>query len=184
MEGNGKEQWFAIRVTYCREMKVKAELDELGVSCFVPMRVVKRMVGERLVKREVPSVHNLVFVRCTRAWLTEYKQHTELPVRYVMDRERHAPLVIPDGQMASFIAVAGSGSEDVVYLQPNEQALQRGDRVRIVAGLFAGAEGVLLRVKGDRRVVVSIAGLVTVATAFVHPSLIEKLPSPSPNGKS
>jgi len=30
--------WFPMRVTYQREMKVKAELDRLGIECFVPMR--------------------------------------------------------------------------------------------------------------------------------------------------
>ena len=169
------EQWFALRVTYCRELKLKRVLDDLGVGCFVPMKTVKRPQGERLVKRQVPSVHNLVFVRCTRQWLADFKSRTELPVRYIMDRSRRVPLVVPDRQMESFIAVAGSGSEEIVYLPSDEQGLKRGDRVRIIAGLFAGAEGVLLRVKGDRRVVVDLCGLVAVATAFVHPSMIEKI---------
>ena len=30
--------WFPMRVTYQREMKVKAELDRLGIENFVPMR--------------------------------------------------------------------------------------------------------------------------------------------------
>ena len=30
--------WFPMRVTYQREMKVKAELDRLGIECFIPMR--------------------------------------------------------------------------------------------------------------------------------------------------
>ena len=40
---------------------------------------------------------------------------------------------------------------------------------------FEGCEGVFMRLKGDRRVVVSIPGVVAVATAFIHPSLIQKL---------
>jgi transcription antitermination factor NusG len=53
--------------------------------------------------------------------------------------------------------------------------------VRIIGGMFAGAEGVFVRVKGDRRVVVNIEGLVAVATTFVHPSMIEKITDPEPN---
>ncbi len=30
--------WFPMRVTYQREMKVKSELDKLGIESFVPMR--------------------------------------------------------------------------------------------------------------------------------------------------
>ena len=44
-----------------------------------------------------------------------------------------------------------------------------------MAGVFEGAEGVLVRVKGDRRVVVAIEGLVAVATTFIHPSMLEKI---------
>ncbi|MBP5498693.1 MAG: KOW motif-containing protein, partial [Muribaculaceae bacterium] len=73
------------------------------------------------------------------------------------------------------IAVAGHHEEEIVYLDPAELNLTKGDRVRVLAGPFAGAEGVFVRVKGDRRVVVTIEGVVAVATTFVHPSLIEKI---------
>ena len=53
--------------------------------------------------------------------------------------------------------------------------LKKGDKVRITGGIFSGVEGVFVRVKGDRRVVVSIQGIMAVATAFIHPSLIEKI---------
>ena len=42
--------WFPMRVTYQREMKVKAELDRLGIENFVPMRYKvwnRRMAGIR-----------------------------------------------------------------------------------------------------------------------------------------
>lgn len=41
------------------------------------------------------------------------------------------------------------------------------------AGFSEGVEGEFVRVKGDRRVVVSIQGVMAIATAFIHPSLIE-----------
>lgn len=50
--------------------------------------------------------------------------------------------------------------------------MQKGDRVRITGGVFEGVEGIFVRVKGDRRVVVSIQGVMAVATTFIHPSLI------------
>ena len=36
--------WFLMRVIYSREMKVKGELDQLGIACFLPMtyRLVER----------------------------------------------------------------------------------------------------------------------------------------------
>ena len=47
--------WFPMRVTYQREMKVKAELDRLGIENFVPMRyriVERRVDGTTELRRE------------------------------------------------------------------------------------------------------------------------------------
>ena len=127
------------------------------------------------MRQLVPLIHNLVFVRSTREKLDEIKRDISLkvPIRYIMDRETRRPLVVPDRQMHSFIAVAGAYDEQIVYLDPTIVSLREGDRVRIVGGVFSGVEGIFIRIKGDRRVVVSIEGVMAVATAFVHPSLIE-----------
>ena len=37
MEQTSEKKWFAIRVTYNRELKVKVELEAKGIECFVPM---------------------------------------------------------------------------------------------------------------------------------------------------
>lgn len=167
--------WYAIRVTYNRELKVKAELDAMGVENFVPMQYIEVLHNGRSVRRLVPSVHNLIFVRMAEADMKELKATTKLPVRYIMDREKKCPIVVPDVQMANFIAVAGTANDQLVYFDPAVVQMKKGTRVRVTGGIFAGLEGVFMRVKGDRRVVVSIPGLVAVATAYIHPSLIEKL---------
>ncbi|WP_286008036.1 UpxY family transcription antiterminator [Barnesiella viscericola] len=170
-------KWFAIRVTYSREMALKGYLDQYGIESFIPMQYKEFIKGERKVRKLVPVIHNLVFVRLNREKMDEIKADISLkiPIRYIMNRERREPLVVPDRQMYSFIAVAGAYNEQVVYLDSNVLSLREGDRVRITGGVFAGVEGVFLRIKGDRRVVVSIEGVMAVATAFVHPSLIERV---------
>ena len=98
------------------------------------------------------------------------------PLRYIMDRETRQPITIPEQQMRNFIAVAGTYDQQIVYLPPMDvTAMSKGDRVRITGGIFEGVEGVFVRIKGDRRVVVSIQGIMAVATTFIHPSLIEKI---------
>ena len=77
--------------------------------------------------------------------------------------------------MEDFILVAGSLDEQLVYLKPDEINLSKGDRVKIIEGPFKGVEGTFIRIKGDRRVVVAIEGLMAVATTFIHPSLIVPL---------
>lgn len=169
------KQWFAIRVTYNREMKVKRELDSLHIENFLPMthRIVIR--GERKIKELVPAIHNLIFVYITATELKSYKATTSLPIRYIMNRETREPIVIPERQMKNFIAVAGNISEQIVYLEPNLSNFKKGDKVKIIGGVFEGAEGYFMRIKGDRRVVVCISGIAAVATAFIHPSLVTKI---------
>ena len=174
-KGREKEVWYAIRVTYNRELKVKADLDARGITNFVPMQYRREERHGVMVKRLVPSVHNLIFIHLTPSEMKEYKMSTELPIRYIMNRETHKPITVPTREMESFMKVAGTYDEKLIFLNPNPGDFSLGERVRIIGGMFAGAEGVFVRFKGDRRVVINIEGLVAVATTFVHPSMIEKI---------
>ena len=173
---NTDKQWYAIRVTYNRELKVKADLDAQGIDNFIPMKYVSVMRGkERRVRKLVPAIHNLIFMLVDRATMVQYKATTTLPIRYIMNRETHQPVVIPRKQMDNFIAVAGNHSEQLLYIENDPITMRKGDKVRITGGLFEGAIGTLMRIKGNRRVVVSIPGVIAVATTDIHPSLIEKI---------
>lgn len=170
-----EKMWYAIRVTYNRELKVKADLDSRGIENFVPMQYKHMRKGAKIIKKLVPTIHNLIFVLIDKKSMVEYKATTTLPIRYIMDREKHVPMVIPRRQMDNFIAVAGSYDEQLIYIENDPGMLKKGDKVRVLGGIFEGAEGTLLRIKGDRRVVVSIPGVIAVATANIHASLLEKI---------
>ena len=173
--------WYPLRVTYNRELKVKADLDALGVTNFVPMQYRREERNGRMVKRLVPSVHNLIFVKMTPSKMTEYKKTTALPIRYIMNRETRRPITVPEQEMENFIRVAGTYEEKLVYLNPDPGDFAKGERVRVIGGPFAGTEGIFIRVKGDRRVLINIPGVVAVASTFIHPSMIEKITDPEPN---
>ncbi len=180
-KGREKEVWFAIRVTYHRELKVKEDLESRGITCFVPMQYRREERNGVMLKRLVPSVHNLIFVYIKPSDMAEYKKTSDMPIRYIMNRETRKPITVPTREMENFIKVAGTFEEKLIYLNPDLGDFAKGERVRIIGGMFAGAEGVFVRVKGDRRVVVNVEGLVAVATTFVHPSMIEKITDPEPN---
>ena len=180
-KGREKKVWYAIRVTYHRELKVKEDLDARGITCFVPMQYRREERHGVMIKRLVPSVHNLIFIHITPSGMKEYKASTDLPIRYMMNRETHKPIIVPTREMENFIKVAGTYEEKLIYLNPDPGDFAKGERVRIIGGMFAGAEGVFVRIKGDRRVLINIEGLVAVATTYVHPSMIEKITDPEPN---
>ena len=159
--------WYPLRITYSRELALKNYLDSKQIENFIPMRYEYIVRNECKIRKLVPAIHNLVFVRSTRKQLEEIKEAKGaiLPIRYIMDCETQQPITI----------VAGNCDQQVVYLDPTTINLKRGQRVRITGGVFEGVEGEFVRIKDDRRVVVVIQGLMAVATAFIHPSLIEQI---------
>ena len=173
-------EWYAVRVMYRKEMQVKTHLDNLSISNYIPMKYIEVPApkgGGRPKRKLAPVIHNLIFVRTERPVIDAVKRELETrsPIRLVIDPGTRQPVVIPDKQMQDFIAVTGSYDEQLVFLDNETIDLKTGDRVRITGGPFAGVEGELMRIRGDRRVVVRLSGIMAVATAFIHPSLLEKI---------
>ena len=52
-------QWYALRATYSRELKVKEKLDAIGVRTFVPMMWRTKTVEGKSERKLVPAVGNL-----------------------------------------------------------------------------------------------------------------------------
>lgn len=171
------KNWFAIRITYGRELLLKDMLDVEKIENFIPMRYDYILKNGRRLRKLVPAIHNLVFVHSTRQRIDELKEKfgVKIPMRYVMNRTSHQPIIIPDIQMRSFILVSGSYDEAVLYIEPTELALTKGQKVRITDGIFKGVIGEFVRIRHDRRVVVNIEGVMAIATTFVHSSLIEPI---------
>lgn len=62
--------------------------------------------------------------------------------------------------------VTSTDDPGLEYLLEAPAELRRGDRVRVTEGVFK-AEGYIRRVKGNRRLIVSIEGVVAVATTYI-----------------
>ena len=91
-EPQTEQQWYAIRVTYSREMAAKSYLDSIGIESYVPMHFAERTYGGKRRKVWEPLIHNLLFIRTSADRLREIKATTTLPIRYIMDRESKSPI--------------------------------------------------------------------------------------------
>ena len=177
---NDGVSWFVLRVTYQRELLAKKMLDELGVESFVPTCVERvKQMGKSVLKCKA-LLHNYIFVRAEKARIDELKRGKLSFLRYVMcnnDEGLKVVQTVPDRQMNSFIAVAGNSEEKAIFLNINDRSLFKGDRVRILAGVFEGVEGVLVKLprKRDMRVVVEIPGVAAVSTTALPIACVEKL---------
>ena len=174
--------WFPMRVTYQREMKVKAELDRLGIENFVPMRykvVESQNDGDTELRRVlVPAINNLIFVWSTQERVSELKRRNEVlePLRYMMDHtaaSEHSIMTVADRKMENFMRVASRTDDSVMFLDNETVVGKEGKRVEIMGGAFEGVTGVIRRVKRCKRVVVEIEGVASVAIAYVPAGVLK-----------
>lgn len=166
--------WFALSVRNNKVLDARERLAPLCADTYVPLTVRVDPKGRRT---EVPAVSRLLFVRTTAGELLELERVSgqgTIPAFFIYrDTTRRAPQVIPEGQMRMFMLVSSAGEADLVYLDSVPANYQAGQRVRVIEGVFKGAEGRVRRVRRDRRVVVEIAGVCAVALPFLHHSFLQ-----------
>ena len=195
--------WYALRVSYSRELKVWDKLNELGVKTFVPMmwrrcpvkpgmtkgkqttsslpaptgqstESLKRM-RKNPSRRLVPAVGNLCFAYSTRAELEDFiRGYGETsPVHFYWDRTANKPLTVPEKAMNDFIAVSSTLDEDLIYITEITSKLREGQTVKVKEGPFKGVEGKVVRIRKSRRILVELPGMLAVATTYIQPEYLE-----------
>jgi len=173
--------WFPMRVTYSRELKIKAELDRLKIENFIPMTYKLMDTDTERPHRElVPAINNLIFVHSTRERISYLKQKNEVlePLRYILDQtaqEAHTIMTVKDRQMENFMRVASMTDNSVIFLNDDCVLGKEGMHVQIIGGVFEGVEGVIRRVKRCKRVVVELKGIASVAIAYVPAALLKEI---------
>ena len=173
--------WFPMRVTYSRELKVKAELDRLAIENFLPMTYKLVDADTENPHRElVPAINNLIFIHSSKDRISRLKSTNAVlqPLRYMMDRtaqQSHTIMTVPDAQMQNFMRVASKTDDSVMFLNDETVLGKVGKHVLITGGVFNGVTGVIRRVKRCKRVVVELEGIATVAIAFVPSVLLKEI---------
>ena len=177
-------EWYVMRVTYQRELVARRKLEELGVLCYVPTQKVKRRkTGGGYTYREVSRLHNYIFVHTSQEELKRIKTFHLTYLRYMMgvdERGESVKQFVPRKQMEDFMAICESEGAKMLT---TEIDLKAGDRVRILEGPLKGVEGVYIRTtaRHEKRVVVRIEGVATVASASFPAKSVEKIAAPEPN---
>ncbi len=174
MYKNHNLHWFAIRTTYCREFLLKKQLEEKEIQTFIPMRYELIITDEQQKYVEVPAIHNLIFIRSTRLFLDEYQARRDgVPMYYMFDSVTKQPVVVRDSDMDAFIRVTQLCNKNLLYLKDNIEKFNSNPKVRVMDGQFAGAEGYVVRIRRDRKVVLVLDGIIAVAISGIHHSLLQ-----------
>lgn len=179
--GPNDEAWYAMRVTYGRELKIQAALSG-KYETFIP-KCYKTV--ERFGKRhyELTScISNLLFVYGTKNQIEEERQkHIEIrdekkshQLNFIKDHKNKI-IKVQNKQMEDFIRVSNLPAEELIPLDIREGESLTGQRVKIIGGPLVGIEGFIKRIEGNKRVVVTIDGILATALKFISPSLLTKI---------
>ena len=140
--------WYAAHVCSRHEKQVARQLEERGVSYFLPVYRSVRRWKDRRKELDLVLFPGYVFVRLD---LKDRLRVLQVPsvVRFVSFNGRPAPL--PDSEIDALINGLATG----VRAEPHPY-LKVGHRVRVKYGPLSGAEGIMVRRKDKLRVVLSI----------------------------
>lgn len=162
-------RWYAVKVFYNRAVEVEASLNKLQIETYLPMTTVTSgNDGGKLIHREKPLIGSLLFIK---ADVDELKSVERLisgkGIMYRRPGEHKMPTPIPEAEMTLFKLVTSHIAGRVDFLGDDDVKWHEGDKVRVTAGPLEGAEGHICRIKGDRRLVVSVRGVCAVATSYI-----------------
>lgn len=174
---NNEVNWHAIRVTYSRELKFQTRLQEAGFETFIPM--CQKTVEKNGQKKKVlvPAISNLCFVKSSYLDLRSFMDSLgeANPARFIWDKSTRKPIIVPEKSMVDFIKISLSMSDEILFLKEVSQKLREGQKVRINEGPFKGVEGVVVRIKKSRRVMVELPGMLAVTTNYIPIQNLEVL---------
>jgi len=143
-----EERWYAAYICANHEKRVAKQLEERAVEHFLPLYRSVRRWNDRRVHIDVPLFPGYVFARLA---LRNRLRVLQIPSVVRLVGFNGAPTPLGDGEVESLRRALAQG----VRAEPHP-FLTVGRRVRITAGPLAGYEGILVRRKGNLRVVLSV----------------------------
>lgn len=165
-------KWYAARVRYRTEKRIKAFLEREKIEHFIPLKQKVRQKRGKITKIEVPEIPCLVFVKTTYRTALSLPYSSGFRMGYIRNPETHGFQIIPDKQMKDFMFLLDFSD---ATLRVDNSNLRRGDKVRVIRGEFAGIEGELVRFKGHKRVVVRLEGVFSLITTYIPGNFIERI---------
>lgn len=174
--GNDACQWFVMRDLTRPNAKLPAYklLDGLNIRTFTPM-VWKLMLNHgKRERRQLPFIHDLLFVYASRAELDSVVETTPmLQYRYLRGGYK-MPMTVRAADMQRFMHAVRFSSSPQYYRPDEVTPSMRNRRIRIIGGNLDGYEGSLITTRGSKvkRLLVEIpmllAATVEVETEFIQ----------------
>ena len=177
------KQWYVLRVSYGRAEKANEILKAKGIETHLPLHTVYKEVDGKRKKQRVPMLPNFLFVHTSLSiiglllksspdfrFISFYYDHFN-----TKSDGKNPPLVVPANSMENFIKLTSIDDEHILLIDEINGTYKQGDYVRIIEGSFKGIEGRVAKITGQKRVIVELPGICSVATAYIPKAFLLQL---------
>ena len=169
------KQWYVLRVSYGRAEKANELLKAKGIETHLPLHTTYKEVNGKRIKQRLPLLPNFLFAKTTLSVLEQFlKSSPDLNfITFYYDHfnkkpdGKNPPLVVPKESMDNFIKLTSIDDEHILLIDKVNGTYKQGDYVRIIDGPFKGIEGRVTKITGQKRVIVELPGICSVATAYI-----------------
>ena len=171
--------WYAAKVFYNRAAKINDELTHSGVETYLPITYISHGEdSEGSPRYRQQPLASLLFLRVTTTDALHLRR--QFYGRFLFydrkdEKGLRVPAPIPDMQMEQFRRVTAVEDPRLEYLSYDPALFASGKRVEVTGGPFAGAQGVIKRIRHDRRFLIELQGICLVATSYIPQSLLRPL---------
>ena len=172
--------WYALKVFFNKVFGIDEQLKLQGIETYFPTEKRERCVHGVMRQVTCPMIASLLFFRTTETQAIAIERSLSDQISlysHITDNGRR-PVAIPDHEMNMFMLVASSGEQGIEVMSQDTLAkLKIGSRVRVTDGPFKGSEGNICRIRGRRRMIVSIRGVCTIVTTYIPNGFLQPLDS-------
>jgi transcription antitermination factor NusG len=169
------DSWYALHVKPRFEKLVTTQLDQKGYETLLPIYVSRRKWSDRIKTLSLPLFHGYIFCR--------FNINARLPIVATPGVMRvlgigRIPTPVNESEIVSIQHVMNSGAQS----QPHPYVTE-GQMVEIESGPLQGLTGIIVRLKGKERLVVSVSLLMRSVAVEIDQNSVrplrEVIPSPS-----
>jgi len=169
----GRDPWYALQVRSRYEMGVARHLRGMGYEEFLPLYECRKRWSDRIKEMQVPLFPGYLFCRFD---LQDRLPILKTPGVIQVVGYNRQPIPVDEDEIKSIQTVVSSGI-------PNQPwpFLKVGEKVQIESGPLRGLAGVLVELKGNRRLILSVSLLqrsvaVEMDAAFVRSEVTSLAP--------
>lgn len=138
--------------------------------------VLKYLEKSKMETVRINDVPSLLFVKCTSQQICDLRYGDFKGYIYIYRKAgSYEPEPVPERVMNTFKILAPFHDEPVMYLAVDDPHFFEGKRKRVISGIFKGCEGVVKRIKGERRLIVRVSEKSAVATPYIPKEALEDI---------